>query len=200
MALGAIIGAVAGPVLGAVGQAVANKESKASVREQMDFQREMSNTAHQREVADLRKAGLNPVLSAYSGGASTPSGASYTAGNTLASMPAAINSIMTASQLDEQTENIRASTDMHRAAAEQALSQADLNLSTVEKQKAEVALLRMEKDYKWLLAQGLEYDVAKRQAMDNAIRRNPSLWGDLKVAADVFSSFFRLINLQGGAE
>lgn len=45
-----------------------------------DFQRDMSNTAHQREVADLIKAGLNPVLSAKLGGASTPPGATATAG------------------------------------------------------------------------------------------------------------------------
>lgn len=43
-----------------------------------NFQMEMSNTAHQREVADLQKAGLNPVLSANAQGASTPSGASAT--------------------------------------------------------------------------------------------------------------------------
>lgn len=44
-----------------------------------DFQRQMSNTAHQREIKDLRKAGLNPILSARTGGASTPGGAQGTA-------------------------------------------------------------------------------------------------------------------------
>lgn len=55
-------------------QAQNNAWSAEQAAKQMDFQREMSNTAHQREVADLQAAGLNPVLSANSG-ASVPNGA-----------------------------------------------------------------------------------------------------------------------------
>ena len=55
-----------------------NAWSAEQAQKQMDFQREMSNTAHQREIEDLKAAGLNPVLSAKLGGASTPSGAMAT--------------------------------------------------------------------------------------------------------------------------
>lgn len=44
-------------------------------QKQMKWQEKMSNTAHQREIKDLRQAGLNPILSGLGGtGASTPSG------------------------------------------------------------------------------------------------------------------------------
>lgn len=50
--------------------------NSAEAQKLRDWQENLSNTAHQREVKDLIAAGLNPILSTNSSGATTPSGAS----------------------------------------------------------------------------------------------------------------------------
>lgn len=74
----AVIGAVSSigaSFLSNKGASARNESQIAQSQAQMDFQERMSSTAHQREVVDLRKAGLNPILSSKYGGSSTPSGA-----------------------------------------------------------------------------------------------------------------------------
>ena len=61
--------------LGYLGARDTNAASAAAAREQMAFQEDMSNTSYQRQVADLKAAGINPMLVSKLGGASSPAGA-----------------------------------------------------------------------------------------------------------------------------
>lgn len=55
-------------------------KQKEFAREQMSWEERISNTSYQRAVADMKKAGINPVMAINQGGASTPSSPSASAG------------------------------------------------------------------------------------------------------------------------
>lgn len=88
---GASLGA-ASAYLAYLGQKHTNKANADQALAQMNFQERMSSTAHQREVQDLRLAGLNPILS-VNAGASSPSGAMAVMQNPTKDLPSNIGQV-----------------------------------------------------------------------------------------------------------
>lgn len=108
--------------------------NKHSADKQMDFQAKQSATAHQREVEDLRAAGLNPILSAGGSGASTPTGASATMGDLS-------NSFNSAQKLKEVDKPLNKAVIAEKGAATaKTLSDVDVNASTIATQQSQQKL------------------------------------------------------------
>ncbi len=107
-----IAGAIAGPLIGgavsAFGQHQANKAGAANVQAQMDFQERMSNTAYQRSMEDMRKAGLNPILAYKQGGASAPTGSAFTPQNVAQGATNTVSSAMAGKRLRADLKNLDA--------------------------------------------------------------------------------------------
>lgn len=57
----------------------ANQFNAEQAQIQRDFEKQMSDTAYQRAVEDMKKAGINPIMALSNGGAEVPQGASASA-------------------------------------------------------------------------------------------------------------------------
>ena len=98
MGLSSMLSAI-NPYAGLIGAGVSALGQYRSNQQTKKFATKMSGTAHQRQMADLKAAGINPILAGRLGGASTPS---YQAGNIGAAAVQGYGQVSSAKQAQAQ--------------------------------------------------------------------------------------------------
>lgn len=125
-------GSLAGGLMSSAGQSAANSQTMAfnaaEAQKNRDFQERMSSTAYQRGMADMRAAGLNPILAYSQGGASSPGGNGAHVGNLENTMEGMGRGVSSASQLAQRAVEI----DQIRQNTKTGVSQEQLNKASAD--------------------------------------------------------------------
>jgi hypothetical protein len=118
-----------------IGGVLRNDSQERQAAKQSAFQERMSSTAHQREVQDLIAAGLNPMLSAKLGGASSPAGAQA---NIQDVVGPAVSSGQQGKLLAAQLEQIKSQVELNQANALDAKANIWLKNAQIDQLNAQV--------------------------------------------------------------